>query len=91
MSITTLYHVSVDVPHDVYEAYGDTWEYKHAVHKAILGFIEAGTNTYDWDAEEWATFISRRVAGVCQEELQGLVRDLTKRLAQEKKNEDQDD
>lgn len=71
MSITTLYHVNVDIPEAVYREFGHTPEYYRKSLEATQGHVAAGQNSYS-SVEEWAEFHSYDDALSCQKRLMDM-------------------
>lgn len=77
--ISVIYHVSVDIPEDVYRGFGQSLAYQHAVSNAIQGFTAAGQNSY-CDVEEWAEFDTIEAARCCERNLQRMITQFKEQL-----------
>jgi hypothetical protein len=71
MSITTIYHVSVETHEDVWLKFGHTNEYERKVLEATAGSVSSGQNAYS-GVEEWAEFHTREDAEQCQKRLMDM-------------------
>ena len=72
MTISTIYHVSVHIPLEVYEAFGHTPEYERKSLEAAKGAYASGENTY-CDVEIWAEFGTIDEARQCEACLRDMV------------------
>ncbi len=70
--ITTLYHVSVTIPEEVWRAFGHTAEYEVKTLQATKGHVSAGSNNYS-EVTEWAEFHTRFDAYTCEVLLQSMI------------------
>lgn len=68
MSISTIYHVEVEIPGEFWYEHRENQRYQRASIAACEGYIEAGTDHYD-RVFEWATFNDRAEAERCEREL----------------------
>ena len=78
--ITKLYHVSVDIPDEIWVAFGESQEYDRLSCEATSGAIESGNNHYS-NVEEWATFHTEKEAKECEKKLFDLIVYFERRLS----------
>ncbi|HGP4432987.1 TPA: hypothetical protein ACLMYU_005270 [Pseudomonas aeruginosa] len=70
--ITTIYHVTVDVPDSVWKHFRNDQIYFCEVCEAFKGNVGSGTNHYD-QVEEWADFHDSSVAVAAEAKAKALM------------------